>query len=424
METHLYTLCWNEADMLGFFFRHYDPWVDLYFIYDDGSTDGSIEILKSHPKVELRKWERKFPNSFITSQWRWLNTVWQDSKGQADWVVIVDIDEYLFVPQISIRSKLDIYKENGVTLIPALGFEMLSEEFPDAEQDLVESESYGHYEKLMCKVSIFNPDKIEKMNFTSGRHFAKPIGSVNFPSKDELILGHFKNIGFDRTLKKQNALYGQLGTYDTSSGFGLRLASSKEKMREIWDRKMKECFHIVWSDFRNNQYPYAYIWWRPFTQWLGYARNFLRDPLYMLKRLKYFVKNRLIGERIQLYEQHIDQINKNPIRKKLFQLTLDGKGNSEGENSVVVLNDGSEPGNIIQCCSTSSVKELPDIDKFQDILAFKKYNEEKYNKGFKLIAITNSKKFSSKAMRFAKENNIKLVCRKELLAFIASLETD
>ena len=29
--------------MLAFFFRHYDPWVDRYVIYDDGSTDGSLE---------------------------------------------------------------------------------------------------------------------------------------------------------------------------------------------------------------------------------------------------------------------------------------------------------------------------------------------------------------------------------------------
>jgi len=41
--------------MLPLFFRNYDPWVDQYFIYDDGSTDGSIETLKAHPKVEMRR---------------------------------------------------------------------------------------------------------------------------------------------------------------------------------------------------------------------------------------------------------------------------------------------------------------------------------------------------------------------------------
>ncbi len=52
-RVHLYTLCWDEADMLGFFFRHYDSWVDRYVVYDDGSIDGSLTILAGHPKVEL-----------------------------------------------------------------------------------------------------------------------------------------------------------------------------------------------------------------------------------------------------------------------------------------------------------------------------------------------------------------------------------
>ena len=101
MKTHLYALCWNEADMLEFFFRHYDPWVDRYVIFDDGSTDGSIEILKAHPRVELRSWHRKYPDTYGISQWSWLNEVWKESRGQADWVVIVDIDEHLFVFAVS-----------------------------------------------------------------------------------------------------------------------------------------------------------------------------------------------------------------------------------------------------------------------------------------------------------------------------------
>ena len=47
MRVDLYTVCWNEADFLPFFFRDYDPWVDRYVVYDDGSTDGTAEAAKS-----------------------------------------------------------------------------------------------------------------------------------------------------------------------------------------------------------------------------------------------------------------------------------------------------------------------------------------------------------------------------------------
>ena len=95
---HLYTLCWDEADMLGFFFRHYDPFVDRYVIYDDGSTDGSREILSAHPKVELRDFPRTDPDSFVLSHRAMQNEAWKESRHRADWIVITAIDEHLHVP--------------------------------------------------------------------------------------------------------------------------------------------------------------------------------------------------------------------------------------------------------------------------------------------------------------------------------------
>src|SRR6185295_357335 len=61
---HLYTFGWNEMRMIGFFFRHYEPWVDRFIFYDDGSTDGTLELLASKTNVEIRPFAYTSPDSF------------------------------------------------------------------------------------------------------------------------------------------------------------------------------------------------------------------------------------------------------------------------------------------------------------------------------------------------------------------------
>ena len=46
LRVHLYAQCWNEGFMLPYFFRHYDSFVDRYVIFDDGSNDRSLAILR------------------------------------------------------------------------------------------------------------------------------------------------------------------------------------------------------------------------------------------------------------------------------------------------------------------------------------------------------------------------------------------
>ena len=59
---HLYAVCWNEAHILPYFFRNYEPWVQRFVIFDNGSTDGTQALLSAKPDVELGH----FPGSIRT----------------------------------------------------------------------------------------------------------------------------------------------------------------------------------------------------------------------------------------------------------------------------------------------------------------------------------------------------------------------
>jgi len=230
----LYAQCWNDEFMLPFFFRHYDPFVDHYVLFDDGSTDSTLSLLADRQKVEVRQFIRSDPESFAFSERSLSNHCWKESRGAADWVIVTDIDEHLFHP--SMLQYLDICSDEGITLIPALGFQMISEDVPATGETLCQSRFFGAPWTQMMKPSIFKPSEIEEINFSVGRHTANPIGNVCVPQRDEVLLLHYKYLNFEQTHSRHGQLATDLKPKDIRFGMGHKYRWSRDELREDWDR--------------------------------------------------------------------------------------------------------------------------------------------------------------------------------------------
>jgi hypothetical protein len=259
--THLYTVCWDEADMLAFFFRHYDPWVDRYVIYDDGSTDGSLEVLRAHPKVELRQLQRTDAESFVISHTQMQEHAWKESRGQADWVVITAIDEHLWIRGRDMTNYLQELGAAGVTCVPALGFDMNSEQFPCDRGLLIETVTRGRVRRFN-KLAILNPDAVDETRFVEGRHSAAPTGRNVFPSRDELLLWHYKHLGFERVAARHDAQGARLGSKDRANGWGHRYLWSRERLAWQWraTRATSTDLAKLTNPALGCERP---LWWRP-----------------------------------------------------------------------------------------------------------------------------------------------------------------
>ncbi|MBL8528902.1 MAG: glycosyltransferase [Burkholderiales bacterium] len=258
---HLYTVCWDEADMLGFFFRHYDPWVDRYVIYDDGSTDGSREILRAHPKVELRDFVRVDADSFVLSHKAMQDHAWKESRGHADWIVVTAIDEHLHVRGRTMADYLAEQTERGVTLVPALGFDMNDEAMPEDRGHLVEVVTRGRPRIGFNKLGIFKPEALRETGFTAGRHAAAPVGDLRLPARDEVMLWHYKHLGFERNAAREAAQAARLGTTDVSSGYGSHYLWSTERLRAFWDEMGRESSDLSGTEFVPDQACVRPLWW-------------------------------------------------------------------------------------------------------------------------------------------------------------------
>lgn len=255
--------------MLDFFFRHYEPWVDRFYILDDASDDGTREYLESRDDVVVADLERSHPDSWVLSAKDIYDTAWRQSIGQATWVVVTNIDEHLFCPRsvpgdandpvpsswgrrlrqlhrlgqriagdgprahrARMRGYLRAALENGVTAIPALGYQMLTETFPEPDSLLWRDCRIGMRWIQMSKMGIFRPDCISETRFTFGRHRADFRGDVVLPSTDRLLNLHYKYLGLDYTHRRHLALEARLGSGDRARNFGHKYRWSRDRLGE------------------------------------------------------------------------------------------------------------------------------------------------------------------------------------------------
>ena len=259
MKIDLYARCWNERDMLPFFFLHYDNLVQRYIIYDDASTDNSQEILRLNPKVELRPMPPySDPDSRIMSALALQEACWRESRGIADWVIITDIDEHLYHPDM--YDYLAQCRAQGVTIIPALGYQMLSDHFPEHNTLLCQSLTRGACDVVYSKLNIFSPNEIDAVNYTPGRHGAAPTGRIVAPARDELLLLHYNFLGFERVRTRRAQLVPRHRKTEIAMGWGSKWSS--KQLREAWNLMASQLVDISQPDLRPWETHGGPRWWR------------------------------------------------------------------------------------------------------------------------------------------------------------------
>lgn len=239
---HVYALCWNEEKMLPYFFKHYDDIADQYFIFDNNSTDSSLSILESTPKVTIDKFEIK-DNSLVKTAKNQYNHFWKKSRGKADWVIICNVDEHFYHPNL--RTYLEECTLEGITLIVPTGFEMISDDFPHNDNPLHETVKQGVRSKNFDKPQIFNPNEILEINFGPGRHTASPFGNVVKSPNNEVLLLHYKYLGFDYVNARFSALRQGLGIVDIANRWGSHYLWSEKKRLEQFENLKKNAIKVL-----------------------------------------------------------------------------------------------------------------------------------------------------------------------------------
>lgn len=165
MVVHVYSIMRNEMVLLPYYMKHYRPFVEKFFIFEDESSDGTVEYLKSFDNVTLMKPDRHGIDD------RYFRQIYTDnykiySRGKADFVICCDGDEFIYHPDIV--KKLTWCAKEGIKIVKPEGYTMCTEEFVPENRPITEMIKNGIRDVWYDKPILFNPEV--NIRFDIGRH--------------------------------------------------------------------------------------------------------------------------------------------------------------------------------------------------------------------------------------------------------------
>jgi glycosyltransferase involved in cell wall biosynthesis len=239
---HVYTVCWNEEVMLPFFLDHYADWCDRIFVFDNGSDDRTAEIVRAHPKCEWRDYhtggELDERNLLRVKE-----QAWKEHRGEADWAVVVDVDELVHFGPLDPRAVLEGCAARGESVLRPLGFNMVLDAEASLAQRpgrrLVEEHHLGVHKKIYSKPCIFSPSRIESVSFRPGAHQGTFVPRARIYRDPRIRLFHYKYVGLECMLARYRRYVARLSAHNRERGLGYHYLEDEERIRADYARQLR-----------------------------------------------------------------------------------------------------------------------------------------------------------------------------------------
>ncbi|MDP2007816.1 MAG: glycosyltransferase family 2 protein [Rubrivivax sp.] len=241
---YVVAVCFNEAPILPFFLDHYIHYLGArkVFLHDGGSTDGSAEIAARYPEVEFSV----APSEKLDDRdlMRTRNEEWKKYREQCDWMVVCDVDEFLYHPDI--RQALKDLKREGVTLPLVEGYNMISKSHPVHRPGryLWQERQAGWADpRYLNKNLIFDPSI--DINYTLGCHGCLPTGPVVRSAGAVFKNLHMCMPSYRHVIEKSRRSAARLSDWNKQTNAGFHYRINAELTQAQYNAKFLAAANVV-----------------------------------------------------------------------------------------------------------------------------------------------------------------------------------
>ena len=245
------TLCKDEMDILPFVKQYWERIGCDVVVYDNGSTDGSIEYLQSLPYATVKHFDSDGHNDVIHKQVK--EQAYLEYKDDYDIIIITDMDEVFYFNDFN--ALCDVFISQGYNVLATPIYTLCEDRKPIYDDSkLLHQQCHKFYKQRMnhmqgfddfSKLSIFNTKTTDEVKMSVGQHYVQTIPQMRILlSNGDFNLHINKGFSEDYYVSKRKKMGQNLSQTNIKGGRGLEYLNSEEDARKEYRNNQEKSFDI------------------------------------------------------------------------------------------------------------------------------------------------------------------------------------
>lgn len=245
------TLCKNEEEIIPWCIQYWSRIADKVIVYDNHSTDSSVELLSKYDWIEIRTFDSDGQNDVIQKTLK--EKAYLEYKDQYDIIIISDMDELFYFSDFKAVGQQMI--DGGYNCLCVPNYALCEDYMPIYDDNmLLHQQCHKFYKQRlnhmigfdnMSKISIFNTKVTNKVDMSVGQHyvFTSPKMMIMM-SNNGFCLHIDKGFGTDYKYAVRQKMNENLSEVNKMAGMCIEYGMSYEELEKEYRKNQAESFDL------------------------------------------------------------------------------------------------------------------------------------------------------------------------------------